>query len=171
MIHYRAVATTDFATLDGPDQTLTTLAASPAPPPSSGAIASPTPPPSSHAVASLAAGTATVTRGIAAIKLACHGAGGQRCHGRLQLTVRERRITGRAQHRRVTTTTVSLGSAGLDLAAGGHAAVDARLDQRGDALLAAARGHRLRITVRIALDEGAPTVTATVELVRDRTRG
>lgn len=155
VIHYRAVAATDFGTVDRPDETLTTLPAT-APPTGSGAV--------------LAAGTASVARGIAAVKLACHGAGGQRCDGRVQLTVRVRRLTGPSRHRRIDSTTLSLGSAGLDIVAGTRATIDVRLDRRGDALLAAARDHRLRVTVRIALNDNVPTVTGTVQLIPARTR-
>jgi len=136
-IHYRAVAQTDFGTVDGADETLTT-AASPPPP----------------AVAVLASGTATVTRGRAAVKLACRGAAGERCDGNLKLTLRVRVTTGRGRHRRHKVVTLTLGHAGVHLDAGGRGTVTVRLSNTARQLLGSGR---LRVTATIALSDQTAT--------------
>jgi hypothetical protein len=146
-IHYRAVAQTDFGTVDGPDQTVQTSAVVP------------------PATASLAAGTARVQNGVAAVKVRCAGAPGQVCAGRLTLSLRVRKLVGRKHHRHTITVTLKLGSTGLRLPAGSVATVRVRLTGIARALLANAPGRRLRVKVTIALGGQAPT-TQTVVLVQ-----
>jgi hypothetical protein len=140
VIHYRAVAQTDFGTVDGQDATFTTT--------------SPPPPP---ATASLASGTAIVSHGVAAVKVACHGHAGERCNGSLQLTLRVRVLVGRRHHRHHITVTLRLGSANLNIAAGKRATVKVRLDHNGRVLLAKARHQRLRVRVTITLHDHTRT--------------
>jgi hypothetical protein len=132
-IHYRAVAQTDFGTVDGADETFTT-AASPPPP----------------AVAVLASPRATVKGGRAAVTLLCRGASGERCDGTLKLTLRVRVTTGRGHHRRHKVVTLTLGRAGVHLDAGGRSTVIVRLSNAAKLLLG---GGRLRVTATIALSD------------------
>jgi hypothetical protein len=146
-IHYRAVAQTDFGTVDGPDQTLQTTAAVPPP------------------VASLAAGTAQVRNGVAALRVRCAGAGGQVCSGRLTLSLRVRELVRRRHHRRTITVTLNLGSAKLQVPAGTIGTVHVRLTGTARKLLANAAGRRLQVKVTIALNGQAP-ISQTVVLVQ-----
>jgi hypothetical protein len=136
-IHYRAVAQTDFGTVDGADETFTT-ASSPPPP----------------AVAVLASGTATVAGGRAGVKLVCLGASGERCDGTLKLTLRVRVTTGRPGHLRHKVASLTLGRAGVHFAAGQRGTVTVRLSRTARQLLG--RG-RLRVTARIALVDHTST--------------
>ena len=136
-IHYRAVAQTDFGTVDGADETFTTAG---------------TPPP--PAVAVLASGTATVKRGVARVKVACRGASGEQCDGTLQLTLRVRVTTGHGRHRHHKVVTLTLGRAGVQLNAGNSSTVAVRLSNTAKQLL----GHgRLRVTATITLSDGTST--------------
>jgi hypothetical protein len=144
-IHYRAVAQTDFETVDGQDQTLQTNG---------------TPPP--PAVGLLASGTATVTNGAAAVKVVCRGTSGQRCDGRLTLSLRVRALVGRKRHRHHITITLNLGSAGVHLAAGGRGTVKARLTRTARTLLANAPGKRLPVKVTITLNDHTRTIQTVV---------
>jgi hypothetical protein len=132
-IHYRAVAQTDFGTVGGADEAFTTAGS--------------TPPP---AVAVLASPRATVTGGRAVVKLACHGASGERCDGTLTLTLRVRVTTGRGHHRRHKIVTLRLGRAGVHLNAGGRGTVTVRLSNAGRLLLGSGRLH---VTSTIALSD------------------
>ncbi|MBV9424611.1 MAG: hypothetical protein JOZ98_16995 [Solirubrobacterales bacterium] len=143
-IHYRAVAQTDFGTVDGQDQTLTT---------------SPPPPP---AVGLLASGTSTVKNGIAAVKILCRGPSGQRCDGSLTLSLRARVLVGRKHHRHHVTITFNLGSAGVHLLAGHRGTVNVRLTRTARALLANAPGKRLPVKVTIKLNDHTRTVETLV---------
>jgi hypothetical protein len=145
-IHYRAVAQTDFATVDGQDQTLTTTATSPA-------------------TAALGAGSARVKNGVAAIEVDCIGASGQVCQGRVTLTLRVRERVGRKHHRHTAVVTLKLGSATLQLSAGSVGAVPVRLTGTGRTLLAKAPRKRLAVNVTITLEGQAPT-SDTVVLVQ-----
>jgi hypothetical protein len=136
-IHYRAVAQTDFGTVDGADGTFTT-AASPPPP----------------AVAVLASPRATVAGGRAAVKLVCRGASGERCDGTLKLTLRVRVTTGRGRHRRQKVVTLTLGRADVHLSAGGRGTVSVRLSNTARLLLGSGR---LRVTATIALSDQTTT--------------
>ena len=147
-IHYRAVAQTDFGTVDGQDQILQTTSSPPSP-----------------AVALLASGTATVTNGVAAVKVVCRGISGQRCDGRLTLSLRVRVLVGRNRHRHHITVTFNLGSAGVHLAAGRRRTVNLRLTRTARALVANAAGKRLPVKVTIKLNDHTRTIE-TVVLVR-----
>jgi hypothetical protein len=136
-IHYRAVAQTDFGTVDGADETFTT-AGSPPPP----------------AVAVLASGTAAVKGGVARVKVECRGASGEQCDGTLKLTLRVRVTTGRGGHRHRRLVTLPLGRAGVQLNAGESGIVTVRLSNTAKQLL----GHgRLGVTATIALSDGTST--------------
>jgi hypothetical protein len=151
IIHYRAVAQTDFGTVDGQDQTLQTVAASASP------------------VASIASGTAKVKNGVASVLVACQGASGQTCDGSLRLSIRIRKSVGHGHHRHRVTVTLNLGSAGFQLGAGGDATVRVGLNGRARNLLASAPGRRLGVRATITLDGGTPASTG-LELVQTRQR-
>lgn len=141
-IHYRAVARTDFGTVDGQDESFTTGA--------------------SLATAKLTSGTALVRRGVAALKLVCRGNGGERCEGRVALTLRVRLSSGHGRHRRHRTITLRLGSASLSLVAGRRATVRVRLTATARRVLSQAHGKRLRVRVKITLDDRTKTSTTVV---------
>jgi hypothetical protein len=149
IIHYRAVAQTDFGTVDGQDQTLHTAAAAPPP------------------VASIASGTAKVKNGVASVLVACQGISGQTCDGTLSLSIRVRKFVGHGHHRHRVTVTLSLGSAGVQLGTGEVETVHVRLNGLGRNLLASAPGRRLGVRATITLDGSAPATTG-LELVQAR---
>lgn len=151
-IHYRAVAETDFGTVDGQDQTLQTTGST-----------------QSSAVGLLASRIATVSNGVAAVKIVCHGTSGQRCDGRLTLLRRGRVLVGHGRHRHRRTVTFNLGSASVHLGAGGRRAVNVHLTRTARKLLAKARGKRLLVTVTINLDDRTRTIE-TLLLVRKNGR-
>ncbi len=150
-IHYRAVAETDFGTVDGQDQTLQTAAAS------------------APAVASIASGTAKVKNGVASVLVACQGLSGERCDGNLSLSIRVRKFVGHGHHRHRVTVTLNLGSAGVHLGTGEDEIVHLRLNGRGRGLLASAPGGRLGVRATIKLGGSAPA-SAALELVQTRQR-
>ena len=150
-IHYRAVAETDFGTVDGQDQTLQTAAAS------------------ASAVASIASGTAKVKNGVASVLVACQGLSGERCDGNLSLSIRVRKFVGHGHHRHRVTITLNLGSAGVHLGTGEDEIVHLRLNGRGRGLLASAPGGRLGVRATIKLGGSAPA-SAGLELVQTRQR-
>jgi hypothetical protein len=150
-IHYRAVAQTDFGTVDGQDQTLQTAAAS------------------APAVASIASGTAKVKNGVASVLVACQGLSGERCDGNLSLSIRVRKFVGHGHHRHRVTVTLNLGSAGVHLGTGGDEIVHLRLNGKGRGLLASAPGGRLGVRATIKLGGSAPA-SAGLELVQTRQR-
>jgi len=78
LIHYRAVATSDFGTVVGPDQTLTTTAASPPPPP-----------PPGPSDGSVKFGKASVSGTTASVRVGCSGAAGATCDVTVEITVIE----------------------------------------------------------------------------------
>ena len=145
---YRAVAETDFGTVDGQDQTLQTAA---------------------PAIASIASGTAKVKNGVASVLVACRGLSGERCDGNLSLSIRVRKFVGHGHHRHRVTATLNLGSAGVHLGTGEDAIVHLRLNGRGRGLLASAPGGRLGVRATITLGGSAPA-TAGLELVQTRQR-
>ena len=121
-IHYHAVASTDFGTFTGADQTLTTTPTPPAPP------APPAPP----VIGTVTVGHAKVHGTDVAVKLTC--AGGS-CRVTMKLTARGR------YHSRV-----NVGSARVTLAAGQTEVERVGLNAAGRHLLAAR--HALRVTFR-----------------------
>ena len=119
LIHYRAVAQTDFGTAAGADRTLVTTAVPPAPNPGGGH------PPTAHL--RIGGGTLTVSHGAVKAKLSCPS--GTSCAGTLKL------LAGRTV----------LGSAHFSLA-GGHAKqVAVRLNR--NALERLRRAHRLSVRI------------------------
>ena len=150
-IHYRAVAQTDFGTVDGQDQTLQTAAAAPPP------------------VASIASGTAKVKNGVASVLLACQGSSGQTCDGTLSLSIRIRKFVGHGHHRHRVAVTLKLGSARFQLGAGGEGTVHVQLNGRARNLLASAPGRRLGVRATITLNGSTPASTG-LELVQTRQR-
>jgi hypothetical protein len=137
-IHYRAVATTDFGTFVGADQTLTT---------SPGSV--PPPPAASH---NGRASISKVKRSGTKITLhaSCQGTAGQTCRLVLRLTVRETRrghktIAIAARKVKVTHKIVGLGGAHVTIAASAHKTVTFGLNGLGKRLLAA----RHRLTVKL----------------------
>jgi hypothetical protein len=151
-IHYRAVAQTDFGTVDGQDQTLKTTTTATRPP-----------------IASLAARTARVKHGAAAIEIVCSGGAGQVCTGRVAVSVRVHKLVRHGRHRRIIAVTLKLGSAALRLPAGSLGTVQVRLTGAALKLLANARGKRLPVRVTIALD-GQPPASGAVVLVQTEHR-
>jgi hypothetical protein len=151
-IHYRAVAVSDFGTVVGADQTLTTVSPPPAPPP---------PPP---------AGTTSVSRAkvsgsTASVRTSCTGPGGATCRLSFKLTITETlkghrlvaasaRATGRSTHK-----VVVVGTANASLQAGQTQTVRIALNSTGRRLVAS--HHGLKATLRVT-QETAAGVTGTV---------
>jgi hypothetical protein len=125
-IHYRALASSDFGTFAGADQTLTT--ASPPPPPP------PPPPGPGHA----SAGHAKVSGKTAAVRVACTGG---TCHLRLSLTVTEK-----LRHHRLIVVGVAR-SVNLTLSAGQVRTVRLTLNGTGRHLLASRHTLKARLAV------------------------
>jgi hypothetical protein len=145
-IHYRAVATTDFGTLLGADQTFATTTPPPSPKPT------PTPTPTPKPTAGIAsAGRATVSGATATVPVSCTG--GTSCRVTLTLTVHEtlqgrkiiavtaRHVT-RKKHKQVV-----IGSATATVRAGKKAKLKVKLNQAGRSLLSAR--HRLTPTLTV----------------------
>jgi hypothetical protein len=138
LIHYRAVAQSDFGTFAGADQTLTTTS------PGSG-----TPPP--PAVATLAVGHARVNGKAVALRLTCTGAP---C--RVTITLRAR---GR-HHKKVT-----VGRTTLTLAPGQSQTVRIALNQTGRTLLATRHQLKVTLTAVQSLDGGHARPVSTQTLI------
>ena len=136
-VHYRAVATSDFGTFAGADQTLTTSA--------------PTPP-----VGTATVGRARVTGTTAALHVTCTGAPGAHCKLSLGMTVTEtlrgHRVIGVAP--RLRHTVVGVGSAAVTLTAGNAKAVRISLNGLGRKLLATRHVLKVNLVVTEALGNG-----------------
>ena len=136
-VHYRAVATSDFGTFAGADQTLTTSA--------------PTPP-----VGTATVGRAHVTGITAALHVTCTGALGAHCKLSLNMTVTEtrrgHRVIGVAP--RLRHTVVGVGSAAVTLTAGNAKAVRISLNGLGRKLLATRHVLKVNLVVTEALGNG-----------------
>jgi hypothetical protein len=153
-IHYRAVATSDFGTVVGADQTLTTPAPAPAPA-------------SATAVAFRA-----VARGHAvALRVSCRGTAGTTCRLVLKLTVTEKVkghelvAVGAARHgtaRRV----VVIGVADVVLGAGQTRTLRVALNHTGRRLLAS--HPRLKARLHVVQHTGAGEVTISSQVVTFR---
>ncbi len=136
-LHYRAVATSDFETLAGPDATVQ-IPASP-PPPSNG-----------HTLI----GHTKVKGTTATLRVTCTGAAGATCKLAFRMTVTEKlrghkiiAITARTKPK-IRKLVVTVGSArGLTLTAGQSKVVKISLNRRGKRLLA--RHHTLKVTLDI----------------------
>ncbi len=143
VIHYRAVATTDFGTVDGPDQTLTTAAT---PPPTS-----PGPTPRDGAVK---IGKRSVSGTTARAKVTCSGAAGAMCKVTLEITVTETvqghkliavaAVKKRKKHKKV----VVLAKATVTLSEGQSKVVNVSLGRAGKGLL---RKHHTLPTKLVAI--------------------
>jgi hypothetical protein len=136
-IHYRAVATSDFGTFVGADQTLTTAPA-PSPPPAAGTAS---------------VGPARAIGSSARVRVSCSGAPGATCSLVLRLTVSEKfkghrlvAVTARS-HRRGSVRTVVVGTTKVQLQAGQTQTVRVSLNRTGLRLLAS--HHRLAATLRV----------------------
>ncbi len=146
-VHYRAVATSDFGTFVGADQTLTT---SPGP----------TPPP---AVGTAIVGHAKVTGRTAAVRITCTGAPGAQCNVSLNMRVTETlrghrliAVAARVRHK-----VVGVGSARVTLTAGGSEVVRISLNRAGSKLLAARHQLKVTLVVTEALGNGQSVTVAT----------
>jgi hypothetical protein len=117
LIHYRAVASTDFGTVAGADRTLVT--GSPAP--------TPTPAPAPHRHLSIGSGTLKLAHGAVKVKLSCPA--GAACAGTVKLL----------SHRTV------LGSARFAVAGGHRRTVTVHLNRK--ALARLRRAHRLSVRI------------------------
>jgi hypothetical protein len=138
-IHYRAMASSDFGTFAGADQTLTTTG-----------VTSPTTPTAAPAAASAAvayAGHAKIRGTTAAIKVTCTGAP---CELTLKLTARGR------HHKRVT-----IGTAHVTLAAGSTETVRISLNRAGRHLLAIRHHLKPKLTVSETQADGQNTTVST----------
>lgn len=142
VIHYRAVATSDFGTLAGADQTLTTT--------------SPSPPP--YTVGTVTVGHAQVSGTTAAVKLTCTGAP-------CQLTLN---LIAQGKHHKK----VGVGSTSVTLSAGETRIVRIHLNRTGRILLFARHRLQVRLTVLEAQGNGqnatvgVQTITFKVHLHR-----
>jgi hypothetical protein len=148
-IHYRAVATSDFGTFAGPDQTLTT-----------GTLPPPPPPP---AIGTVTVGHARVSVTTAAVRVACAGAPGARCKLTLRMTVTETfrghrlvAVAARLRHQ-----VVGVGSASVTLTAGGSQTVRISLNRAGRNLLASRHVLKVRLAVSEALGNGQSATVST----------
>ena len=128
VVHYRAVAVTDFGTFVGADQSFTTASGSASPPGPSSALG--------HARLNHKRVSGT---GVG-VKVTCPGTSGARCELHLRLSVRETlrghhliAVTARRVH--LTHRVVGVGSTSITLDAGDTATVRINLNATGRALL------------------------------------
>jgi hypothetical protein len=165
-IHYRAVATSDFGTFVGADQTLMTVAP-PSPPP-------PPPAPGTTSVGQAKGTHARVSGSTASVRVSCAGATGATCAVALKLTVTETfnrhklvAVTSRASHRK-TRKVVVLGTASVLLKAGETQTVRITLNRAGKRLVA--KRHPLKVKLRItqATGGGGRTTVSTQTVVFKR---
>ena len=140
MIHYRAVAASDFGKFVGSDQTLTTAST---PPP---------PPPSRLADGKASAGPAKVSGTTASVRVSCAGEVGAKCKLTLKLTVTETlkghkliSVTSRRKNK-VTKKLVVIGTASVTLGTGQTKTVRITLNGTGKRLLE--KRHKLKVTLR-----------------------
>jgi hypothetical protein len=138
-VHYRAVATSDFGTFAGADQTLTT--------------STPTPPPT---VGTATVGHAKVTGTTAAVRVTCTGAPGAQCKLSLNMSVTETlrghkviAVAARLRHK-----VVSVGSTHVTLSAGTTETVRVSLNRTGRNLLATRQVLKVELVVTEALGNG-----------------
>ena len=136
VVHYRAVATSDFGTLFGADETVTT---------------SSPPPPLGHA-GSISVGHAKVKRSTATVPVSCKGAGS--CPVSLELTAKETLSRGRIievsagkpggkrRHK-----LVKLGGASTTVGAGKTVHIKLKLNRTGRGLLSKRHHFKAKLTV------------------------
>ena len=153
-VHYRAVATSDFGTFVGADETLTTASTPPAPGP--GTLVG-------HANVS----AAKVSGSSASVRVSCTGPAGATCRLALNMTVTEvlkghklvavtARANGRKTHR-----VVQVGSANVSLKAGQTQTVKIALNRTGKRLLAGRHGLKAKLVVSQATGSGGTTTVST----------
>jgi hypothetical protein len=157
-IHYRAVATSDFGTLAGADQTFTT--GSPPPPPP--------PPPSGEGKGTI--GRVTVSGTAAFVHARCAGSSGQTCKLVFRMTTIETvrggkviAVAQRAKKRKVT-----VGFARVTFVAGTARTVKLSLNRLGKHLLA--RFHRMKVTLKITQNLATGSQTIVVKTIGFKTR-
>ncbi len=151
-IHYRAVATSDFGTFVGADQTLTTAAtpSSPGTPPSPPVSPRPASP-SGTTVASI--GHTNVSGNTASVSVTCHGPAAGTCRLGFTLSVTEtltgHRLTAVSARTAANKTrkVVVVGTASATLSAGQRETVRIGLNRAGKALLATRDRFSARLTV------------------------
>jgi hypothetical protein len=144
-VHYRAVATSDFGTFTGADQTLTTKSVPPPPGPGHTSV-----------------GRAKVSGTSALLRVSCTGASGATCRLRFRMTVTEKlrgkkviAITAR-QRQKTRNVLLTVGSApGVTLAAGRSKVVKVSLNGLGKRLLASR--HTLKATLDVTQVLGSRT--------------
>jgi len=146
VIHYRAVATSDFGTVFGADETVTT--SPPPPPPPSGKIS---------------VGPAKVKGSAATVPVSCNGA--TSCQVSLGLTAKETlsggriiavsagKPNGKRRHK-----LVKLGGATATVAAGQTVRIEVKLNGTGRGLLS--KRHRFKAKLTVTQRSGGTTVVA-----------
>jgi hypothetical protein len=153
LIHYRAIAVSDFGTVVGNDQTLTT-STPPPPPPGDGAAS---------------AGNAHVSGNTAGVKVTCAGASGATCKLSLQLTVVEtlkgHKLIAVAAKARKTHKTVSVGATSVTLTAGESKTVQVSLNRTGRHLLAKLHTLPAKLAITQSLADGTTTKVSSQNLV------
>jgi hypothetical protein len=148
-IHYRAVATSDFGTFAGADETLTTV--SPPPPPSPGS-------------GTASVGHASTSGTHASVRVSCSGPAGATCRLVLKMTVKET-FTGHkpisvTAHRNVTKVVV-VGTASVTLNVGQGQTLRIALNSAGRRLVASHHNLKARLVVTQAIANGTTkTVSA-----------
>jgi hypothetical protein len=146
-IHYRAVATSDFGTFLGADQTLTTAA--------SGGTGG------NGGAGTTSVGHARVKGTGADVRITCNGSAGQTCRLSLTMTVTEklhgRRLIAITARKRTRKVTVTVGTAAVTLGAGQTRVVTISLNGTGKQVLA--RRRRLSVTLRVTQSLGANRTT------------
>ncbi|MGA7703592.1 MAG: hypothetical protein WB998_01730 [Solirubrobacteraceae bacterium] len=162
-IHYRAVASGDFGTFYGADQTLTTMtitAASTGPP---GVLSHP--PGVILGIATASKPTASGTS--ARIRVSCTGPASATCKVTLRLTVTEsfqgHRLVAVSANARKTHRLLVVGSASVLLESGHAQIVRIGLNRAGKRLLASR--HRLKATLRVTVASSSATPTSIVTRV------
>ena len=154
-IHYRAVATSDFGSFFGSDQTLKTTVAS-TPPPGKGK--------GSSALAKVLA-QARVSGTTAKVRVSCAGETGATCKLTLKLTVTElfrgHKLISVTARKKLKKKTVVIGVATVTLKAGQSKTVKISLNSVGRHLLE--RRHTLKVTLRVTqlLSSGQVKVLST----------
>jgi hypothetical protein len=146
LIHYRAVATSDFGTLFGADQTVKT--------------SSPPPPPPVQGKISVA--KVKVKGSAATVSVACNGA--TSCQVSLGLSVKETLIGKRIiavsagkPNKKRRHKVVNLGSATATVGAGTTAQIKVKLNGTGRGLLS--KRHQLKVKLTVTQRSGGKTVT------------
>jgi hypothetical protein len=144
-VHYRAVATSDFGTLVGGDQTMTVAAPPSAPPPPL-----PPPPPPAGTIGKASVSKAKVSGLHVSLLAKCTGTAGEKCKLSFKLTIREK-FRGRklvaisTRKLKITRKTVGLGTTNVTLNAGESRTVKVFLNRKGKALLTKHRTLRVRL--------------------------